>query len=111
MSGHRKKLLIDFDGVLHEYRGWQGPDAFGPPIENARRALFILEKDFQLVVFSTRPKDNIERWLKQNGFPNMKVTNIKEAAFLIIDDRALTFQGAWTEEFLAQIKNFKPHWE
>lgn len=111
MSTHKQTILIDFDGVLHDYHGWKGNEELGGPIEHARHALHILEKTYRLVVFTTRNAPIVKRWLEHYGFPEMKVTNIKEPAFLIIDDRALTFTGEWSEGFLTQIRNFVPHWE
>lgn len=110
MAG-RQTILIDFDGVLHNYKGWQGPKApLGKPIEKARASCFILAKNYRLVCFTTRPKDVVEPWLRLHGFPEMKVTNIKEPAFLIVDDRAITFPGTWTDELLSRITSFSPHW-
>lgn len=109
MAG-RQTILIDFDGVLHDYKGWEGPKALGKPIEKARASCYQLERNYRLVCFTTRPKEFVEPWLRLHGFPPMKVTNIKEPAFLIIDDRAVTFTGTWSNEFLAQITSFSPHW-
>lgn len=106
----RPTLLIDFDGVIHDYHGWAGPIPTGRPIEGARHALFILEKKNRLICFTTRPADETKKWLLHYGFPEMKVTNVKEPAHLIIDDRAITFKGVWTNELLDQITSFTPHW-
>lgn len=107
----RKTILIDFDGVLHDYKGWTGPEPKGAPIANSRHACCILQKQFRLVCFTTRDAELTKQWLRKHAFPEMKVTNVKEAAFLIIDDRAVCFQGVWSDEFLASIKSFRPHWE
>ena len=108
----RKTLLIDFDGTLSDYLGWKGPDQLDPPLPQARHAMCLLSREFKLVCFTTRqPPELVEKWLRQHAFPEMEVTNIKKPAHLIIDDRALTFEGAWTDELLERIKNFKPHWE
>lgn len=111
----RQTLLIDFDGTLHEYHGWDnkvGPEErmLNPPLENARHACHILSRDYRLVCFTTRPVEMVERWLRTWGFPSMKVTNYKEPAHAIIDDRAIQFTGAWTEDLLRQIRDFQPHW-
>lgn len=103
-------LLIDFDGVLHDYRGWVGAVPLGKPIEKSRASMHLLAMKYRLVCFTTRPVAPTESWLHMYGFPYMKVTNIKEPAECIIDDRALTFTGAWTPEFLERITSFKPHW-
>lgn len=107
----RKTLLIDFDGVMHDYKGWQGELALNDPIPKARAALYILEKTYRLICFTTRKAEFVTPWLKKHGFPEMKVTNLKEPAFLIIDDRAITFQGAWDNDLIERINSFAPHWE
>jgi hypothetical protein len=106
----KKTILVDFDGVLSDYKGWRGPDQLDPPLPNARKAMYLLAKDYTLVCFTTRPAEPVDLWLRKHGFPHMRVTNIKDPAFLQIDDRALTFKS-WSDEFLAQIKSFKTHWE
>lgn len=107
----KKTLLIDFDGTLSQYKGWRGLEQLDPPLDKARKAMIILSRDFKLICFSTRPAELIEPWLVAHAFPPMEVTNIKKPAHLIIDDRALTFKGEWTDELLQEIKSFKPHWE
>lgn len=107
----RQTLLIDFDGTIATYKGWLGPDVLGEPLESARKALFVLEREYRLVCFTTRERSGVERWLRTRGFPSMKVTNLKEPAFLIIDDRALTFEGQWSQDFIDRIKAFVPHWQ
>lgn len=108
---YKRTLLIDFDGTLATYTGWKGPDVLGSPLEKARHAMHILDREFRLVCFTTRDKQAVEGWLSAQGFPQMKVTNFKEPAFLILDDRCISFQGQWTEELLNQVRNFRPWWD
>lgn len=105
-------LLLDFDGVLHDYKGWEGPEErfLHPPIEGARHACLLLARDFRLVCFTTRPREMVEKWLRAWGFPQMMVTDRKLPAAVLLDDRALTFTGTWTDDLLSQIRNFQPHW-
>lgn len=107
----KRTLLVDFDGTIEQYDGWKGVDWLGEPLEKARHAMILLEKDFRLVCFTTREAELVEPWLRQHGFPKMKVSNLKEPAHLIIDDRVVLFKGEWTDELLEQIKTFKPHWQ
>ena len=107
----RKTLLVDFDGVLHDYKGWQGAEVLNNPLPGARGAMWLLERHFKLVCFTTRPAEYVTPWLKLHGFPEMKVTNIKEPAFLILDDRAVTFRGKWNDSLIQEIRNFRPYWE
>lgn len=89
----KPKLLIDFDGVLHAYRrGWDDGTAYDPPMPGAWVAMQTLDRrGYELVVFSTRPADQIVEWLERYGFPPLRVTNVKEPAVALIDDRAVTF--------------------
>jgi hypothetical protein len=85
------RLLIDFDGVIHQYsRGWADGTAYDPPMDGAREALQRLtEQGYEVVIFSTRPADQIRTWLEFYAFPAYRVTNVKEPALAIIDDRAV----------------------
>lgn len=107
----KRTLLVDFDGVLSNYRGWRGPDQLDSPLPQARHAMHILSKDFTLVCFTTRPAEPVTKWLLNHGFPHMRVTNIKDPAFLQIDDRAILFKGEWNDELLQTIRTFHPWWE
>lgn len=107
---YKQRILLDFDGVLHDYHGWNG-GVIGEPLPRARGACFILERHYELVVFTSRENhEEILAALKRWGFPKMRVTNLKEPAFLQIDDRALCFTE-WTDELLAAIQAFRPHWQ
>jgi len=107
----KQTLLIDFDGTLAKYDGWKGLEVLGDPLEKARHAMLILSKHYKLICFTTRLGDFVEPWLRRHGFPEMEVTNIKKPAHLIIDDRALRFDGQWTDELIEQIRNFEPWWK
>lgn len=104
-------LLIDFDGVLHTYHGWVKDVPLGRPIDKARAALWQLEPKYRLLCFTSRTNtEEIRAWLRRHGFPEMRITNIKEPAHLIIDDRTICFQGVWTDDLLTRITSFTPHW-
>lgn len=109
---HKKTLLVDFDGTIAKYFGWvpNETNIQREPTEGARRALYILSNDFELVCFTTRDPAPVREWLSRYGFPKMRVTNVKEPAFLILDDRGLLFEGVWTDELLSKIRNFQPWW-
>lgn len=107
----KQTLLIDFDGVLHTYDGTFS-NVLNMPVPGARKACIFLSREYKLICFTTRkPTEDVERWLSRNGFPVMEVTDVKKPAYLILDDRALRFDGQWTDELLAQIYNFKPWWK
>lgn len=82
-----------------------------PPLPGARTALYILEKHYQLVCFTTRDVEFVKSWLMRHGFPEMRVTNHKAMASVMLDDRAVRFEGEWTDKLIQQLVNFRPYWE
>jgi hypothetical protein len=120
-------LVLDFDGVIHSYAsGWKGADIIpDPPVDGAMQFIWDATEHFRVAVFSSRSNqaggiNAMKRWLDHHfrGYwgthatqADDKLSDIewpleKPAAFITIDDRALTFDGRWpTIEFL---KEFKP---
>ena len=124
-------ICIDFDGVIYSYKsGWKGarniPD---PPVEGAiewiRSLLAFTDNEgnrpkhpkFRVAIYSGRSRfifgrRAMKKWLMKNGlskeevklidFPLKKPVDL----FLQIDDRAITFTGAFPT--FEEIKNFKP---
>lgn len=97
-GNYRPRALIDFDGVIHGYsKGWHDGTAYDPPIPGAKEALAqLLETGWEVVIFSTRDGDQIRAWLLDWGFPAFRVTNVKEPAQFLLDDRAIRFE-AWSQ--------------
>ena len=119
-------LCLDFDGVLHLYSsGWMGaaciPD---PPVPGAMAFLVDAVEAFRVAVFSSRSSqpfgvqamwDWLMKYLtlhlqdarlaatvvKQIDFPKAK-----PAAFVTLDDRAITFAGAFPS--VESLKAFRP---
>ena len=81
MPTDKYNVVVDLDGVLAEYHGWQGEEHIGAPIKGAREFLEELGKRYRIVVAtarinSTRGKESMERnfvavteWLEQNNMP------------------------------------------
>lgn len=113
----RLSLMVDIDGTLAEY---QSPpvlsDGFswkpgvhvpiGKPLPGAVDAMRRLHKHFDLIIFSTRTREEGEAWLQEQGIPYHRYVE-KPLNFLIIDDRCHQFTGDWTET-LKVIGTFKP---
>lgn len=125
-------LVLDFDGVLHSYvSGWKGahfcPD---PPVPGAMAFLVEAVKHFDVAILSSRSHQDggiramqswVDYWLdKEYGWDkgpgavaeanavrnSVAYPKEKPAAFVTLDDRAITFTGEWPgmEALLA----FKP---
>lgn len=131
----RKKpiLCVDFDGVIHSYTSpWIDETTIpDPPVPGALRWLWKATEWFNVMIYSSRSKSEAGRtammaWMcvesvKEFGADHpmcghqdpdyvypIGFAAEKPAAFLTIDDRALTFEGDWSEIDPADLLNFKP---
>ena len=120
-------LCLDFDGVIHSYTsGWQGDTVIPDPVvpgffEWAEQAA----KQFKLVIYSSRSKNpdaitamqlwlyaQRKQWRAAGGMHetdeplSFEFASEKPAAFVTLDDRAITFTGAWPD--VATLRAFKP---
>jgi hypothetical protein len=129
-------LCVDFDGVIHSYTsGWKGADVIpDPPVPGALRWLWKATEWFEVQIYSTRSSDPagvraMRSWMlgrcrdefglehpmsifdrersPGNEYPIGFPTD-KPPAFLTIDDRAIQFDGDWSELDPADLLNFKP---
>lgn len=99
----KKTLAVDFDGVLHKYsKGWHDGTCYDVPIEGAMDALLnLMNRGYNIVIFTARPTAPVHEWMlkywtaKQFAIP--EITNSKPAAVAYIDDRAVKFNGKWSE--------------
>ena len=105
---YRPTVLVDFDGVIHAYtRGWDDGEAYDPPIEGAKEHLKAIEEaGYDVVIFSTRDRDQIRAWLQKWEFESYDVTNEKRPALCMIDDRAIRFSN-W-DDALYQLLQLYP---
>ena len=126
-----KTVLIDFDGVIHSYvSGWQGkqniPD---PPHPGAMPFLIQLidHESIEPVIWTSRvhamegnpdaiaeaeqAEQAIRNWLLLHGLTasevdQLKITNDKPPATMIIDDRAFRFEGGFPS--IDYLLSFRP---
>lgn len=108
----KKKILIDLDGVLNEYKGQYYADT-NPEIKaGVVNFLENLSNIGDLYLFTTRNLKLSAKWLYDNNIDKYfkDITNVKIPAFVYIDDRAICFENSF-EETLDKIKNFKPYWK
>lgn len=117
-------LCLDFDGVLHAYTsGWKGADIVpDDAVPDAMEFLDRARSRFRLAIYSSRSHqtggiDAMQNWLRQKLaayapdradeiFAAIEWPTAKPAAFLTIDDRALTFTGVWPD--VDALLTFKP---
>lgn len=112
-------LVLDFDGVLNSYTsGWQGATVISdPPVPNAQNFCAAALADFEIWIVSSRcshpgGSDAIGRWLYKWRFPegiHISENGAKPAAFITIDDRAITFNGLWPNP--SDLLKFKPWYQ
>ena len=109
MHYYRKTILIDLDGVLNEYTGDFDKDYIPPIKDGAKEFLENLFEKFDIKIFTTRNKILATKWLINNNIDQFvaDITNVKDVAWLYIDDRCLNFDGNF-ENLSNNINNFKP---
>lgn len=122
-------ICIDFDGVVHSYeKGWQNGVIYGRVVDGFFEWCEAAAPHFKLVIYSSRSKTDEgvlamstwlhaerQRWRKESGKTGgdpvtLEFAHEKPAAFLTIDDRALTFNGDWYDDCWRpeKLKTFKP---
>lgn len=104
----KERICVDFDGVLNEYNGYEEGN-LGKPLSGSKDFIKELRKKYKVVILTSRPKEQVSDWLRNNGFPSMKVTNRKIPAVAYIDDRAIQFNGSYIQTIYEAV-NFKPYW-
>ena len=112
----KKVLALDFDGVLHIYKGnWSGPaDVSGYPAPGAVEFCKQASERFDLVIFSCRCVDMwairaMKNWLKKHDFPEIECVLVKPVASVYLDDRGWTFTGTFPT--IDEIDKFNPWWQ
>lgn len=108
MAGIKKKILLDLDGVLNTYTKDFNPNYIPPIKDGAIEFLAKLSKNYEIILFTVREQVLAENWVVQNNLQKYisKVTNTKEPAWLIVDDRCICFNGAY-DRLLEDINTFK----
>jgi hypothetical protein len=108
---YKYTVALDFDGVLHSYTGWN-EGKLNEPMPGALESVERLIQDgCKVVLYTTRKPVDTYMWLAHYGFPQLDIHNEKPKAHVYLDDRAVTFNGFWTDGLLEDLKNFKTYWE
>ncbi|MCD4705111.1 hypothetical protein K8R66_03470 [bacterium] len=109
----KKKICLDFDGVLNNYTGWEGQKNLNTPRPGVKSFLEKLNKaNIEVIILTTRkPIKRVKKWFNVNNLPlPAKITNEKVKASIYIDDRAIKFNGSY-EKLIEDITNFEVHWK
>jgi len=101
----KKSVGVDVDGVLAKYDGWKGVDHFGDPIDGAVEFTKRLGEYFDVVIFTTRCNEEMNKpekanllrnrvvaWLNRHGFhyDEVYIGQGKPIVAALIDDRAVS---------------------
>ena len=86
---------MDLDGVLNTYIGNYDAEHIPPIKDGAIEFLQKLSENFEIKIFSVRDVNLVEKWVVENNIQIYisGVTNTKEPAWLIVDDRCICFNG------------------
>ncbi len=108
-KSYKKTILIDLDGVLNQYQGSYSNDYIPPVREGAKDFVKNLSRNFEIKLFTTRNKLLASKWVIENDLESFiaDITNIKETAWIYVDDRCINFDGNF-ENLTNNIFNFKP---
>ena len=92
---YKKRILIDFDGVLNNYTGNFNENYIPPIKEGALEFIQKLSEKFEIKIFTSRKLLLVAKWVFENKLESYicDITNIKEPCYLIIDDRCIKFDG------------------
>lgn len=103
----KRTILIDLDGVLNTYTGNYDANYIPPIKDGAYQFIENLAQKFDIKIFTTRNKLLASKWIIENKLDKfiLEVTNIKEPAWIIIDDRCINFRGDY-DMMLKSLKNF-----
>lgn len=98
--GNGRTIAVDLDGCLAQYDGNYKALEIGEPVDKAREFLRSLhELGYRIVVFTSRTNQEVTwHWLRSHDMAEyvLIVTNVKPLAIAYVDDRAVQFDGDWS---------------
>ena len=131
--GRKPILCLDFDGVIHDYKeGWKEGQIYGHTTPGFWEWALAAKDYFELHIFSSRSgkqyndmygwmRTEYGIWIKDSFETPEQIKNSpsweqfgfvfdrqKPPAFITIDDRAITFQGDWSQLNPEVLRGFKP---
>ena len=104
--------MIDLDGVLNMYDGKYDENKLPEVRLGAKEFVQKLNKDYDLVLFTTKNNLQAIKWLIKNKMDKYfkDVTSVKIPAYIYLDDRAIGFSGDYSRT-IADIEKFRVHWK
>jgi len=113
-----KRLMIDFDGVIHEYTEWNNGKLNGP-IKGAKEAIDKLKEKYKIIIFTTRASKtengpevteklikDVAAFLNEHDIHFDDITADKMGAQAYIDDKGIRFEGDW-DAILNKVKEIE----
>lgn len=104
----KKRIMIDFDGVIHNYSEWNDGKIDGGIIPGAKESIDQLKDHYEIVIFTTRASDrnngpeqakksvkDVASFLESFSVHYDMITAEKLGAVAYVDDRAIRFTGSW----------------
>lgn len=101
MGKYTPWIGFDLDGTIAFYEhGYAGEDKVGPPIPSMIEILKgWLSKGYEVRIMTARAAEKsqippIKEWLKENGLPDLKITNVKDPGMVMLyDDRTVQVES------------------
>ena len=106
-----RNIAIDFDGVIHLFdKGFHDGTCYGDPLEGSLKAIELLSKKFNIIIFTAKAKPDrplingktgtelVIEWLTRHNVMQyiQEVTAEKPRAQVYIDDRGYRFEN-WSD--------------
>ena len=110
-SQERKVLAIDFDGVIHNFdKGWHDGTCYGEPLPGSLKAIELLSKKYNIIIFTAKAKSNrplvngktgkelVREWLEKHNVMQyiQSITSEMPRAKVYIDDNGYRF-SSWNK--------------
>ncbi len=114
-NGSRRTIAVDFDGVIADYDGYQGPGVLGAPRGDVVAAMRTLAGEgWKIIIYTTRGETEIVAYLVQHKIPyheinrnsDYKTQGSKPVADVYWDDRAFRYSGD-AQRDLEEIRSFR----
>lgn len=108
MLKQKKKILLDLDGVLNTYTSDYEPFYIPPARTDTVEFVKKLSQKYEIKLFTTRDKFLASIWLIENHLDKYisGITNVKEVAWLFVDDRCVRFNGDYND-LMNEINSFR----